>query len=223
MTALITHEVDGRPELCVFDHAGWAQLPAGTIEPGEIPLAAAVREAWEETGLPRLEVVARVATVEDGSRAVFHLRATEPVPDEWWVLTPDVEGMHERHQAWIDSARDLLDTNLPVDRLDPHPDGVFEVFDATLFVRFLTVATESPTLEDRFGWVSGICVTAEGDAVIVTRDARRGWGLPGVRPAPEETPGGALARAVPSTSAAASWPASRSCAPTTASSTTAGA
>jgi 8-oxo-dGTP pyrophosphatase MutT (NUDIX family) len=43
---------DGRAEVVLIDHPhGGIQFPAGTIEEGEHPLAAAKREAWEETGL----------------------------------------------------------------------------------------------------------------------------------------------------------------------------
>lgn len=38
-------------DLLVFKHpTAGLQLPAGTIEPGESPIAAAKREVWEETG-----------------------------------------------------------------------------------------------------------------------------------------------------------------------------
>jgi ADP-ribose pyrophosphatase YjhB (NUDIX family) len=211
VTALITRLVDGRPELCVFDHAGWVQIPAGTLEAGEHPIAGVVREAWEETGLPRLEVVARLATVEDGNRAVFHLRATEPVPDEWWVLTPDgsgsqwrcrwiplddVDGMHERQRAWIDEVRDLLDVDLPIDRLEHNPDGTDEVFDATNGIRLLITPIDTPPTNATLGSSYGVCVTADGDAVVVTHDAAMGWSLPGGRPEPGETAAQTFAREV---------------------------
>jgi hypothetical protein len=32
VAALITRRVGDRTELCVFDHAGFVQLPAGTLE-----------------------------------------------------------------------------------------------------------------------------------------------------------------------------------------------
>src|SRR5690606_18486192 len=41
------------------------QLPAGTMEPGETPLAAARREASEETGLGGLQLVAELGAAED--------------------------------------------------------------------------------------------------------------------------------------------------------------
>lgn len=52
VTAFVTRMANGRRELLLFQHpyAG-IQLPAGTVEPGEAPEAAAVRETQEETGL----------------------------------------------------------------------------------------------------------------------------------------------------------------------------
>jgi 8-oxo-dGTP pyrophosphatase MutT (NUDIX family) len=52
VTAFVTRMVHGRRELLLFEHpyAG-IQLPAGTVEPGEAPEAAAIRETQEETGL----------------------------------------------------------------------------------------------------------------------------------------------------------------------------
>jgi 8-oxo-dGTP pyrophosphatase MutT (NUDIX family) len=220
VTALITRFVDGQAELCVFDHAGWVQIPAGTLEDGEHPIAGVVREAWEETGIPRLEVVAKVAVVDDDvpgrERHVFHLRATEPTPEVWWVLTPDGGGhqwrcrwipldggpdhdaMHDVQRAWLDPVRDLLDVALPVDRLDPAllPGAAeVEVFHATAAVRYLSAPREDgPPTHPRVAWVTAIGVTADGDAVIVTEDATRGWGLPGIRPDHEETPEAAVAR-----------------------------
>lgn len=52
VTALIVRESPLGTQLLLFQHqhAG-IQIPAGTIEPGETPAAAALREATEETGL----------------------------------------------------------------------------------------------------------------------------------------------------------------------------
>ena len=97
VTALITRHVEGRTELCVFDHAGFVQLPAGTMEVGETPTVAAMREAWEETGLPHLELVAEVATLgefdaddRDGAEMMVATHDGCPVPAGHAVL------VHER-------------------------------------------------------------------------------------------------------------------------------
>jgi 8-oxo-dGTP pyrophosphatase MutT (NUDIX family) len=52
VTAFVTRVVNGRRELLLFEHpyAG-IQIPAGTVEPGEAPEAAAICETHEETGL----------------------------------------------------------------------------------------------------------------------------------------------------------------------------
>src|SRR4051812_9240996 len=56
VTAFVTRTVNSRRELLQFKHpyAG-IQIPAGTVEPGEGPEAAVVRETHEQTGL--LDVV----------------------------------------------------------------------------------------------------------------------------------------------------------------------
>jgi 8-oxo-dGTP pyrophosphatase MutT (NUDIX family) len=58
VTALIVRPGSGKPDLLLFQHphAG-IQIPAGTIEPGETPAAAALREAAEETGLTQFAAV----------------------------------------------------------------------------------------------------------------------------------------------------------------------
>ena len=84
-------------KLLVFSHPDFPeagiQVPAGTIEPGEEPEAAALREAYEETGLSGLELVtplgeqARDVTPfgkdEIHHRYFFHLRCTETPPQTW--------------------------------------------------------------------------------------------------------------------------------------------
>lgn len=52
VTAFVTRMMNDRRELLLFQHpyAG-IQIPAGTVQPGEAPEAAAVRESQEETGL----------------------------------------------------------------------------------------------------------------------------------------------------------------------------
>jgi 8-oxo-dGTP pyrophosphatase MutT (NUDIX family) len=58
VTALILRAAPGGDELLVFQHphAG-IQIPAGTIEPGETPEVAVLREAAEETGLTEFAAV----------------------------------------------------------------------------------------------------------------------------------------------------------------------
>ena len=52
--------------LLVFDHVDFpdagTQIPGGTIEPGELPESAAIREAREETGIHELTVSSLIAT-----------------------------------------------------------------------------------------------------------------------------------------------------------------
>jgi len=81
-------------ELLVFrhrSHDAGLQVPAGTIEPGEAPAAAALREAEEETGLTGLRLVRKLGEYthplagrpEDHRRHVFHLAAPSGAPERW--------------------------------------------------------------------------------------------------------------------------------------------
>lgn len=74
-----------------FPHVG-VQVPAGTLEPGEDPAEAVLREAMEETGLENLKLVRALGTAEkDASelrpelhvRHFYHLEAAPPVPERW--------------------------------------------------------------------------------------------------------------------------------------------
>lgn len=66
VTCFVTREAGGRRELLVIRHpyAGM-QLPGGTVEPGEDPLQAAVREAREETGVARLQARKHIGKMRD--------------------------------------------------------------------------------------------------------------------------------------------------------------
>ncbi|MBK7892702.1 MAG: NUDIX domain-containing protein [Bdellovibrionales bacterium] len=94
-------------ELLVFDHVGMPeagiQVPAGTVDPGETPSAAVLREVEEETGLSlktqgchlgRFDWY-RVDRDELHFRNVFHFELTEPIADEWQHV---VSGSGEDHQ-----------------------------------------------------------------------------------------------------------------------------
>jgi 8-oxo-dGTP pyrophosphatase MutT (NUDIX family) len=69
------------------------QVPAGTIEPGEDPDTAVLREAFEETGLEGLELAAFLGEREFDARPFgknelhhrrfYHLRCTTRPPEEW--------------------------------------------------------------------------------------------------------------------------------------------
>jgi 8-oxo-dGTP pyrophosphatase MutT (NUDIX family) len=145
VTALITRPGPDGPELIVFDHGvAGVQLPAGTVEAGERFDAAALREAWEETGALGLELVRELAVFRHRSptraevRRVFHLRSTVEMPDEWVVATPDGGGtvwtcfwatvddahamIHEHQRDWLDASRPALDKSAiddPIPRARP--------------------------------------------------------------------------------------------------------
>jgi 8-oxo-dGTP pyrophosphatase MutT (NUDIX family) len=58
VTAFVTREKEHGRELLVFRHpTAGVQLPAGTIEPGETPEQAVLRELGEETGINQVEIV----------------------------------------------------------------------------------------------------------------------------------------------------------------------
>jgi 8-oxo-dGTP pyrophosphatase MutT (NUDIX family) len=104
VVALITRLGLSGPEVCVFEHprAG-VQLPAGTLHPDEDPIEGALREAFEETGLDDVEITGQLAAIpasEPGpavgdtpTRHIVHMSLLGTAPDEWWVLTPDGNGL----------------------------------------------------------------------------------------------------------------------------------
>ena len=87
---------DGR--LLVFRHTDYSyeevgiQVPAGSIQPGETPEEAALREAGEETGLKDFTIVRKLGEfqydispyrLEIQNRHVFHLELAEDTPQRW--------------------------------------------------------------------------------------------------------------------------------------------
>jgi 8-oxo-dGTP pyrophosphatase MutT (NUDIX family) len=87
VTAFITRDTDVGRELLVFRHpdAG-IQLPSGTMEAGETPEAAMLREVHEETGLSAVEIAAKLETIdqvlEDGNRVLTENYALEVEPGD---------------------------------------------------------------------------------------------------------------------------------------------
>lgn len=80
-----------------WDESG-LQVPAGSVESGESPEAAALREACEETGLKELRIVRKVGETEYDMaphraemqhRHVFHLRVDVEEPPTRWVSRED--------------------------------------------------------------------------------------------------------------------------------------
>jgi len=76
-----------------LDESG-IQVPAGTINPGELPADAALREAYEETGLPGLRLVRYLGAGEYDMRPAqdsvhvrhfFELTVDGEVPEQWTV------------------------------------------------------------------------------------------------------------------------------------------
>lgn len=69
------------------------QIPGGTIEPGESPEKAALREAKEETGLTALKIVSFLGAFDKDLRVIgrdefikawfFHLEAEDSTPRRW--------------------------------------------------------------------------------------------------------------------------------------------
>jgi 8-oxo-dGTP pyrophosphatase MutT (NUDIX family) len=63
VTGFVTRARAGAIELLVFEHpSAGVQLPAGTVEPGEAPAAAVLREVAEETGVTSCTVVEHLTT-----------------------------------------------------------------------------------------------------------------------------------------------------------------
>lgn len=101
------------------------QVPSGTMEAGEEPAAAVMREAYEETGLDGLQLAAYLGredstyTDKNGHevtsrRHFFHLRFSGQSPQRWrhWEETPsgDVDGpiLFELWWATFDEAKSLV-------------------------------------------------------------------------------------------------------------------
>lgn len=117
VAAYITHQSQPHTtRLLVFTHphateAG-VQVPAGTIEPGEAPEVAVMREAFEETGLHGLMMVGKLGAAhhdmrpwgkdEIHHRHTYHLAAPDDVPEAWQhgERAPDGSWRHVFEFKW---------------------------------------------------------------------------------------------------------------------------
>jgi len=91
----ITRERAGSSQVLVFEHTDFPyagiQVPVGSIEPGETPEEAALREAWEESGVRGLQVKRFLGsfqwrhseTVNYEERNVYQLTTLHTLPDRW--------------------------------------------------------------------------------------------------------------------------------------------
>lgn len=99
------------------------QVPAGTLEEGEDPEHAVIREAEEETGRRGFAVVRKLGTqewhfTEPGQvpvghepqlRHVFHLSAPADLPEHWSHFAEEVSGGYWFELSWtpLNQCRDL--------------------------------------------------------------------------------------------------------------------
>lgn len=132
VACLITRGGPDGPELCVFEHpSAGIQLPAGTLEVGEDPLAGALREAFEETGLDGLRVESELGwtpasptpvdavvarTIQVGATTVprgYYAKVLEEGPMECLVRVAGVEGRVERTSLAFDGQRHLVHLTTP--------------------------------------------------------------------------------------------------------------
>jgi 8-oxo-dGTP pyrophosphatase MutT (NUDIX family) len=86
VTAFITREQRGKPYLLLFEHpSAGIQIPAGTVESGEPPEAAVIREVAEETGLRSPSICRHLGCVEgklpEGQRIIAEPTKVYAQPD----------------------------------------------------------------------------------------------------------------------------------------------
>jgi 8-oxo-dGTP pyrophosphatase MutT (NUDIX family) len=107
VTTFITRPGAAGPQLLLFQHpTAGIQIPAGTIEEHETPDQAALREAWEETGLANLQVRAYIGLQEQrlpaNRLAVCRTTKVYARPDltsfDWAVLRRGLQVEVERRE-----------------------------------------------------------------------------------------------------------------------------
>jgi len=93
---------DGREILAFVHPLAGKQIVKGTIEVAEKPIAAAVRELAEESGIAEslsAKLIGKSDAITDGQVWHFVLVETEPLPETWSFFTED-DGGHNFQFFW---------------------------------------------------------------------------------------------------------------------------
>ena len=136
VTALVIRKHETEPEVLVFDHpldegGTMVQLPAGTIEPGEDPADAVLRELAEETGVAG-RIIGLAGTLDEvwegerRKRWVYLLEPSMPSEDSWphqcdcgvpticrWVDLTEATVV-ENQTSWLSIGRDWYNDDRPL-------------------------------------------------------------------------------------------------------------
>lgn len=97
-------------ELLVFEHplAG-RQIPKGTIDAGENPGAAAVRELEEESGVRASRIVSRIAEIEMLRTTSLYPHKKVPRLESWHLYHLEVPHEVTAREHWIHAAEGSAD------------------------------------------------------------------------------------------------------------------
>ncbi|HQZ97654.1 MAG TPA: NUDIX domain-containing protein [Pyrinomonadaceae bacterium] len=106
---IIIREADGVRQILVFRHASaGVQIVKGTLEPGELPADAGLRELAEESGISSItKMEAKGTWLVEESQQLWHFflcTTEEELKDEWDFFTLDDGGVVYRF-FWFDLDR----------------------------------------------------------------------------------------------------------------------